>query len=141
MNSIMFSSARQDWETPLALFYELDREFGFTLDVCALSHNAKCERFYDPVCNSLNQKWHGVCWMNPPYGRGIYDWVKKAYESAQEGATVVCLLPARTDTRWFHEFCLKGEIRYLRGRVKFVGAEHPAPFPSMIVIFRNRRAR
>ena len=141
MKAVMFSSARQDWETPQALFDELDREFGFTFDVCALPHNAKCERFYAPVHNALDREWSGVCWMNPPYGRGIYDWVKKAYNSAQTGATVVCLLPARTDTKWFHEFCVKGEIRYMRGRVKFVGAQHPAPFPSMIVIFRKGGAK
>ena len=127
--------------TPIDEDVRINTTPDMSLDICALPHNAKCERFYAPICNSLNQEWYGVCWMNPPYGRGIYGWVKKAYESAQEGATVVCLLPARTDTRWFHEFCLKGEIRYLRGRVKFVGAEHSAPFPSIIVIFRNGRAK
>jgi len=139
MNPVLFSSKTDEWETPQALFDELDREFGFTLDVCALPENAKCDLFFTPETDGLSQSWKGhICWMNPPYGREIGKWVKKAYEESQRGATVVCLLPARTDTRWFHDYIYgKAEIRFLRGRIKFVGAENSAPFPSMIVIYRG----
>jgi len=136
---VMFSSKKTEWETPRALFDELNREFGFTLDVCALPENAKCDLFFTPKTDGLSQSWKGhMCWMNPPYGREIGKWVKKAYEESQRGATVVCLLPARTDTRWFHEYCTKGEIRFIKGRLKFGGCKNSAPFPSMIVIFRRR---
>ena len=136
---VMFSSKKTEWETPQALFDELNREFGFTLDVCALPENAKCDLFFTPKTDGLSQSWKGhMCWMNPPYGREIGKWVKKAYEESQRGATVVCLLPARTDTRWFHEYCTKGEIRFIKGRLKFGGCKNSAPFPSMIVIFRRR---
>jgi phage N-6-adenine-methyltransferase len=138
---VMFSSKTDEWETPQALFDELNREFGFTLDVCALPENAKCDLFFTPKTDGLSQSWKGhMCWMNPPYGREIGKWVKKAYEESQRGATVVCLLPARTDTRWFHDYIYgKAEIRFLRGRIKFVGAENSAPFPSMIVIYRGEK--
>jgi len=140
MNPVLFSSKKTEWETPQALFDELDREFGFTLDVCALPENAKCDLFFTPETDGLSQSWKGhICWMNPPYGKEIGRWVEKAYrESKQNGTTVVCLLPARTDTRWFHDYIYgKAEIRFLRGRIKFVGAENSAPFPSMIVIYRE----
>jgi len=138
---VMFSSKKTEWETPRALFDELNREFGFTLDVCALPENAKCDLFFAPKTDGLSQSWKGhMCWMNPPYGREIGKWVKKAYEESQRGATVVCLLPARTDTRWFHDYIYgKAEIRFLRGRIKFVGSENSAPFPSMIVIYRGEK--
>ena len=136
---VMFSSKTDEWETPQDLFDELNREFGFALDVCALPENAKCDLFFTPKTDGLSQSWKGhMCWMNPPYGREIGKWVKKAYEESQRGATVVCLLPARTDTRWFHEYCTKGEIRFIKGRLKFSGCKNSAPFPSMIVIFRRR---
>ena len=138
MNKGLFSSKYCDWETPADLFEELNAEFGFDVDVCATAENAKCKTYFTPETDGLIQSWRGVCFMNPPYGRAIGKWVAKAYEEAQRGATVVCLLPARTDTRWFHEYCVKGEIRFLRGRVKFLrgGEAGPAPFPSMIVVFR-----
>lgn len=89
--------------------------------------------------NGLDQDWHGVCWMNPPYGRAISDWIKKAYDSCVDNkATVVCLIPARTDTRYWHEYCAKGEIFYLKGRLKFGDAVNSAPFPSAIVVFRPK---
>lgn len=144
MNPVLFSSKKNEWETPQALFDELDREFGFTLDVCALPENAKCDLFFNPETDGLSQSWKGhTCWMNPPYGKEIGRWVEKAYhESKQNGTTVVCLLPARTDTRWFHDYIYgKAEIRFLRGRIKFVGAENSAPFPSMIVIYRGNCPR
>jgi len=98
--------------------------------------NAKCKRYFTPDENGLKQRWEGTCWMNPPYGREIEKWMKKAYESSLEGATVVCLVPARTDTRWWHRYSLRGEIRYLRGRLKFGQSPNSAPFPSAVVIFR-----
>jgi len=137
----MMSSDRMDWETPASVFDPLDREFGFTLDVCATAENAKCTRFYSPKDNGLERSWDNeTCWMNPPYGREIGKWIRKAAQSAlHENATVVCLIPARTDTSYWHDYCMKGEIRFLRGRITFVGAPAPAPFPSAVVIFRPRQ--
>ena len=139
---VMFSSKTDMWETPQDLFDRLDKEFHFTLDVCAISQNAKCDRFYSPEDDGLFQPWDGVVWCNPPYGRKISDWVEKAYwENITYGRTIVMLLPARTDTRWFHEFILgKAEIRFIRGRLKFGGSKNSAPFPSMIVIFNPKEA-
>ena len=96
INNALFSSTTDMWETPKDLFDKLDEEFEFQTDVCAIKQNAKCKRFYTPEQNGLKQIWTGVCWSNPPYGRGIEKWMKKAYESS---ATVVCLVPARTDTK------------------------------------------
>ena len=134
INSGMFTSSTDMWETPQDFFDELDKEFGFTLDVCAVEENAKCENFISS--DSLEKEWGGTCWMNPPYGRKIGDWMKKAYESSKNGATVVCLVPARTDTAWWHDYAMKGEIRFIRGRLKFGGSKWNAPFPSAVVIFR-----
>lgn len=131
----MFSSKTDMWETPQDFFNKLNKEFNFDVDVCATKENAKCKKFYTPEENGLQQTWTGTCWMNPPYGRKISKWVKKASESK---ATVVCLLPARTDTRWFHEYIYnKAEIRFIKGRLRFGNSNNSAPFPSMIVIFRN----
>lgn len=134
---VMFSSRKTEWETPQALFNELNAEFHFTLDVCANKENRKCLNFYTKELNGLSQKWTGVCWMNPPYGREIGKWIMKAYEASLNGATVVCLVPARTDTAWWHDYCAKGEVRFIRGRLKFSNSKHAAPFPSAIVIFRS----
>lgn len=129
-----FESKRQDWETPDELFNPLNDEFGFSLDVCATAENAKCQRYFTKAENGLAQDWHGVCWMNPPFGeQGA--WVRKAFQEAQKGATVVCLLPSRTNTNWWHDYCMKGEIRFVRGRPKFKGAEHGLPQPLSIVVF------
>jgi phage N-6-adenine-methyltransferase len=134
---VYFRHKSDVWETPPALFDALDQEFHFTTDVAALPDNAKCSRFYTPGQDSLQQPWEGVCWMNPPYGPMLRQWVRKAYESAQRGALVVCLLPARTDTHWWHEYVLPhAEIRYIRGRLQFHGSGDSAPFASVIVIFR-----
>ena len=134
----MFSSATDLWATPQDYFDSVAKEFPFTVDVCALPENAKCEKFFSPEDDGLSKKWEGVCWMNPPYGRVIGKWVKKAYISAKEGATVVALLPARTDTKWFHEYIYdKAEIRFIRGRLRFGGSENPAPFPSILVIWKK----
>ncbi len=137
LNKSLFSSATDEWPTPQWLFDALDREFGFEIDVCATADNAKCKKYYSPDVDGLTQRWTGVCWMNPPYGREIIKWIEKAYLSSVENdATVVCLIPARTDTRWFHRYAMKGEVRLLRGRIRFEGATNSAPFPSAIVIFR-----
>lgn len=135
--NVHFSSQTDLWETPADLFAALDAEFGFTLDVCAIAENAKCRAFYSPADDGLAHDWIGACWMNPPYGREIGRWVAKAYESAQAGATVVALVPARTDTAWWHDYVTQAEaVRYFRGRIRFGEAAHGAPFPSAVVVFR-----
>jgi phage N-6-adenine-methyltransferase len=134
----MFTSNTDDWATPQETFDRLHEEFGFTLDACACPANAKCARYFTREQDGLSQEWAGVVFMNPPYGRQIGKWVQKAYESAVNGTTVVCLLPARTDTRWFHEYCLPhGEIRFLPGRLYFGDGKGRAPFPSMVVVFKQ----
>lgn len=138
INAGLFTSATDQWETPQNLFDKLNEEFKFNIDVCATSENAKCRCYYNPKIDGLLQKWDGKCWMNPPYGRKIGSWIKKAYEEAQNGATVVCLVPSRTDTKWWHEYCMKGEVRFIKGRLKFGNSKNSAPFPSAIVIFRRR---
>ena len=134
--NIHFSSATHLWATPQDTFDALDAEFGFKTDVCALSENAKCGHFYSPEQDGLTQDWRGACWMNPPYGREIGKWMRKAYESSLSGATVVCLVPARTDTAWWHDYVMRGEVRFIRGRLKFGGSKNSAPFPSAVVVFR-----
>lgn len=124
------------WATPQAYFDTVAAEFPFTLDVCANAANAKCARYFTAEDDGLAQAWTGVCWMNPPYGRGIGRWMAKAAEAARAGATVVCLVPARTDTAWWHDYATQGEIRFIRGRLKFGQAKHNAPFPCALVIFR-----
>lgn len=133
---LMFSSKSDLWETPQDLFDELDKEFHFNLDVCALPENTKCAAYYTPEMDGLSQPWYGRCWCNPPYGRQVGRWVRKAALSALAGATVVMLLPARTDTKWFHRWIYRrAEIRFLPGRLKFGGAKNSAPFPSMVCIW------
>lgn len=132
----LFTSQTGEWATPQDFFDRLDDEFHFTLDACATPENAKCERYYTKEQDGLAQPWQGVVWVNPPYGREIGKWVRKAYESSLQGAAVVCLLPARTDTAWWHDYCTKGEVRFIRGRLKFGGSKNSAPFPSAVVIFR-----
>ena len=135
--NIHFSSVRQDWGTPTNLFEGLDAEFGFDVDVCATADNAKCRKFFSPREDGLKQSWAPLsCFCNPPYGREIGNWMAKGYGESLRGATVVCLVPARTDTKWWHQYARRGEIRYLRGRLKFAGAQHAAPFPSAVVVFR-----
>jgi len=135
--AVHFSSATCEWSTPQWLFDALAREFAFTLDPCATRENAKCPRFFTREADGLAQDWGDeVVFMNPPYGKVIGSWIRKAYESAQCGATVVCLVPARTDTEWWHEFAMRGEVRLLKGRLKFGGSKNSAPFPSAIVVFR-----
>lgn len=136
---VMFSSQTCEWETPQTFFDELDAKYHFELDVCASPENAKCKEYIGKALNGLEVPWYGRCWMNPPYGREIGLWVKKAYESVRDGRAelVVCLLPARTDTAWFHDYCTRGEIQFIRKRLKFGNSKNNSPFPSMIVIFRR----
>ena len=141
ITSGLMSSLADDWGTPQKVFDDLNAEFGFTVDVCANANNFKVANYFDLAQDGLAQEWRGVVWMNPPYGRSIKLWMAKAYESWLQGATVVCLIPARTDTVWWHDYAAKAsEVRFIRGRLKF---ERPdvksdaAPFPSAIVIFRG----
>lgn len=137
MHRDVFASSKTDrWATPQDFYDRLHEEFNFQTDVCATSENAKCANYYTAETDGLAQSWSGVCWMNPPYGRTIKAWMRKAWESSLDGATIVCLVPARTDTAWWHDYAMKGEIRYVRGRLKFGGHKNSAPFPCAVVIFR-----
>lgn len=131
-NDLMFSSKSEMWETPQAFFDDLNNLFQFTLDACATPENAKCERYFTPEMDGLKQEWDGVVWCNPPYGRGVGAWVEKAHRTAEESdATVVMLLPARTDTAWFHDYCYNDKyatINFVRGRLKFGGEKNSAAF-------------
>lgn len=136
---VMFSSQTDDWATPQDFFDELNKEFNFNLDPCANALNHKCDRYFTVGQNGLLQDWGGrIVFCNPPYGRLIGDWVKKAYEEAQKpNTTVVMLIPARTDTKYFHEYIYKKhEIRFIRGRLKFGDSKNAAPFPSMVVVMK-----
>jgi phage N-6-adenine-methyltransferase len=140
--STLFSSRRQDWATPQHLYDELTEEFRFTLDPCATRDNAKCERYFTPDDDGLSQDWakHRV-WCNPPYNE-LYARLRKGDESSRRGALVVFLIPARTDTRAWHEHVMHAsEIRFIQGRLTFAGATNTAPFPSAIVIFRPPNVR
>jgi phage N-6-adenine-methyltransferase len=150
MNPVHFSSATDLWSTPQDFFDALNAEFNFTLDVCATAENAKCPKFYTKEDDGLSQPWwfygtnagreHGAAFVNPPYGKEIGRWVKKASEEAQPGFTIVALLPARTDTKWFQDYVLPyAELRWVRGRLKFGGAKNSAPFPSVVAIYRGRK--
>ena len=138
-NDGRWHSRGSDWATPPELYDELDKEFHFTLDVCASDWNAENKTYYDSVTDGLKQKWSGVCWMNPPYGKVLNDWMKKAYEESKNGATVVCLVPSATDTAWWHNYAMRGEIKFLRGRPRFQtkeGTWQQTFSPSVIIIFR-----
>lgn len=135
--AVHFQSLLDVRATPPDLFAVLDQEFGFETDVCALPHNTKCTNYFTPEVNGLTQEWTGICFMNPPYGREMGVWLRKGLESARRGATVVCVIPSRTDCLWWHEYVMRAsEVRFLRGRVIFGGSENPAPFPTAIVVFR-----
>lgn len=138
---VIFRTGNDDWPTPQPLYDELDREFRFDLDAAASPGNAKCQHFFTVEDDALTKDWnaHGkVIWCNPPYGRGLGEWVTKAVEAMEAGSTVVMLLPARTDTKWFHEHAPKAELRFIRGRVKFGAGTGSAPFASMLLIFRPK---
>ena len=133
-----FSSKTDLHSTPQALFDRLNAKYQFETDVCASPENAKCARYFTVEDDGLAQVWKGRCWMNPPYGRQIGAWVAKAWRSAQAGALVVCLLPARTDTAWWHDYVMRGQVEFIRGRLKFGDAKTNAPFPSAVVVFDGR---
>ncbi len=133
-----FASKNQEYETPWKLFNKLNEEFNFTIDVCADIHNHKVDNYYTIEQNALVQNWKGVCWMNPPY-KDLKIWVKKAYEeSVKNNCIVVCLIPARTNTKWWHKYCMKGEVRFIQGRPKFEGCIHGLPQPLAIVILGSQ---
>ena len=135
--SVHFSSKTVEWPTDQKVFDDLNAEFNFTLDPCCTKESAKCGRYFTKEDDGLSQSWDGHrVFMNPPYGREIGEWLKKAYISSQHGAVVVCLIPSRTDTKWWHDYVMKGEIRFIKGRLKFGGHKNSAPFPSAIVVFR-----
>ena len=137
MNTALhFSSATDQWATPQDLFERLHKVWSFELDVCALPENAKVPVYFTPQEDGLSQRWAPhVCWMNPPYGREIGKWMAKAVEEWKAGAKVVCLVPSRTDTAWWHDYAMQGEIHFIRGRLKFGGAKNSAPVPSALVFY------
>lgn len=150
VNRGLFTSTTDEWPTPKPLFDKLDNEFNFTLDPCADEQNAKCDRFFTEVDDGLSRTWDGAVFMNPPYGRAIGLWVAKAYKESLNGSTVVCLIPARTDTAYWHDYVMQAdEVRFIRGRLNFVcdrqesrrdtgeSKAHNAPFPSVVVVFRS----
>ena len=137
---VHYSSKTNEWSTPQDFFDELDKEFNFTLDPCATSENAKCNKYFTVEDDGLKQDWsNDVVFMNPPYGREIKYWVQKAFEESLKGATVVCLIPARTDTTYWHNYIFgkADDIRFIKGRLKFSGSKNPAPFPSAIIIYKG----
>lgn len=139
MNRVLFSSINPVYSTPDWLFESLKNEFQFTIDAAADPENAKCDKYFTASDDGLLQHWDGVVWCNPPYGRQISLWVHKAFLETGNGVTTVLLLPARTDTKWFHDFVLNNaEIRFIKGRLKFGGEKYNAPFPSMLVIFKPK---
>lgn len=139
MDKVLFSSKTDLWSTPQDFFDKLNEEFNFTLDPCATDSNHKCGKYFTIDDDGLKQNWEGnIVFCNPPYGRKIYKWVEKCYnESKKQRTTVVMLIPARTDTKYFHEFIYHKakDIRFIKGRLKFGSSKNSAPFPSMIVVF------
>jgi phage N-6-adenine-methyltransferase len=143
------SSKSSEWETPKDFFEKYNNKFNFDIDVCATHENHLCDKYWTKEEDALKQDWGDMaCWMNPPYGREIKEFMKKAYEASLNGATVVCLVPSRTDTDWFHRYAMNGEIEFVRGRLKFINRTFPswradgnfkispACFPSAVVIFK-----
>lgn len=134
---VMFSSESMSWETPEDIFKRLDKIYNFTLDPCADHQNHKCNKYYTEKDDGLSKSWKNeIVFMNPPYGKYIGTWIAKAWNEAKRGATVACLIPARTDTRWWHRYCMKAsKIYFIKGRLKFGNSPNSAPFPSAVVIF------
>ncbi len=152
MNKVIYSSKSNEWETPIWLFNKLNEEFNFYCDVAATKNNHLCEYYFTEEENSLLQDWsiYKNCFCNPPYGKLISKFIQKGYEESLKGCNVVFLIPARTDTKWWHEYCSKGEVRFIKGRLKFQNRTFPswksdgshkispANFPSAIVIFKKQ---
>ena len=146
-NEALFSSKNMNWCTPQEFFNELNAEFHFALDAASTEKSAKCPKYYTPKEDGLKQPWTvddgGSVFCNPPYGKQIGEWVRKAYEEAKRGITIVLLIPSRTDTAYFHNYIYgKAELRFIRGRLKFTdedgNTKKSAPFPSMIVIYNGK---
>ena len=141
-NNGRWHSKGYDWATDKELFNRLNKEFKFTLDVCASDWNKKLDNYFSEEQDSLIQDWsNDICFMNPPYGKVLKDWMKKAYEESLKGATVICLVPSATDLEWWHEYAMKGEIRFLRGRPRFYtkdGKWQNTFSPSVIIIFKPK---
>ena len=141
---VHFSSKTNEWDTPQAFYDILDRMFNFTLDPCATEQSKKCEKYFTVQDDGLSKSWaNETVFMNPPYGRQISKWIKKAYdESINNSATVVCLIPSRTDTRYWHDYVMKSsELYFIKGRLKFGNSQskpNSAPFPSAVVVFKPR---
>lgn len=144
INHGLFTSNKEDWETPQDLFNKLNEKYHFTFDLAASDSNAKCKSYFTETDDSLSQNWHrisGNVFLNPPYGRELHKWVKKAYEESllKAEGDIVMLIPARTDTSYWHDFIFgKAQIKFLRGRLKFElggAARDAAPFPSALVIY------
>jgi phage N-6-adenine-methyltransferase len=136
---IMFSSKSDEWGTPQDFFQKLDTKYNFTLDPCASPENSKCKNFYTIEDDGLQQSWEGeTVFVNPPYSK-IKDWVMKCHrESLKPNTTVAMLIPSRTDTRWWHQYCMTAhQIFFVKGRLRFEGGEHPAPFPSAVIVFKS----
>lgn len=141
---VMFSSKNNEWSTPPSFFNEVNKEFNFNLDPCSTDENHKCDKYYTIKDDGLSKDWSGHnVWCNPPYGRNIGKWVEKCYrEGCKDNTLVVLLIPARTDTKYFHDYILhRAEIRFIPGRLKFGNSNNSAPFPSMLVIFRGAKVR
>ena len=148
MNAALLSSKKMDYCTPQDFVDRLNDEFHITLDAAATDKSTKCPAYYPPETDGLKSPWNlaggGAVFCNPPYGREVGKWVRKAYEEAQRGATVVLLIPARTDTTYFHDYIYgRAEIRFVRGRLRFTDEEGKAyaaaPFPSMVVIYNGNK--
>ena len=137
---LMFSSKSNEWDTPQDFYDKLNKEFGFNLDPCSTHDNTKCKKHFTQEEDGLLQDWGGhIVFMNPPYGRNIHKWVQKAYEESKKpDTTVVCLIPARTDTSYWHDYIFgkAADIRFIRGRLKFGNSKNAAPFPSAVIVFR-----
>lgn len=144
ISKVFFSREHEEWGTPQDLFDRLDAEFHFTLDPCASIENHKCGAYFTIKQDGLLQEWaqdHSSVFMNPPYGKNISMWMQKARDEAKKGATVVCLVPSRTSTIWWHKHVERfaSEVRFIKGKLKFNGHKNTAPFPSVIVIYRPEK--
>jgi len=139
---LMFSSEKQDWATPQSFYDKVSSELGpFTLDACAIADNAKCSTFFSPEEDGLTMSWEGYnVFVNPPYGKGIDKWIEKAYKESQKKRTrVVMLIPARPDTKYWHNYVMNAhEIHFVKGRLKFGGCQNAAPFPSAVIVFGSQ---
>lgn len=137
-DSNRFKSTNQSWETPDDLFARINSMFDFTRDVCASKENSKCVNYWTEEDSCLDKKWDGVNWMNPPY-KDMKKFIKKAYDE-RENAITVCLIPARTNTKWWHDYCMNGEVYFICGRPKFKGCIHGLPQPLALVVFGRNQA-